>query len=276
MQALHASFGIGALVGPALVGLIGYKPAFQLMALLLISAATIALIHYLSPSAHVDQNDEHSSDSNSCGINKSSSDQGIEMQSRTAAVESTQREAEPRADGDGNNATTVSTDSSGQEVPVIVQVLCFFFFFVYVGIETGFGGWVPTFSLKEHITDDEARAAYLTAVFYGSLAVGRIASVPISLYLSSTSMIRVQLLVSLIGSLAFFFVGSRSYLLAYISCSIFGAGLSALFPLMLVLPIDYGLIMSVYIHSMLVCPGLESDVLLLMFFIGMMPQHPNS
>lgn len=102
---------------------------------------------------------------------------------------------------------------------------------------------MPTFSLKVGIAADESAAAYLTAVFYGSLAVGRIVSVPASMFLSSTSMVRIQLLVSLMGGVAFFFLGQSSYALAYVSCSVFGAGLSALFPLMLVLPIDYGLTM---------------------------------
>lgn len=109
--------------------------------------------------------------------------------------------------------------------------------------QTGFGGWVPTYSLKEGITADKSQAAYLTAVFYGSLAAGRIVSVPLSIYLSSTTMIRIQLLISLVGGLAFFFVGDVSYELAYVSCSVFGAGLSALFPLMLVLPMEYGMVM---------------------------------
>ena len=144
---------------------------------------------------------------------------------------------------DGENPLKQSPVIMATKVPLFVQCLCITFFFVYVGIETGFGGWVPTFSLKEGITDDESRAAYLTAVFYGSLAVGRIVSVPVSIFLSSTSMIRIQLMVSLLGGVLFFFFGQMSYVLAYVSCSIFGAGLSGLFPLMLVLPMDYGLIM---------------------------------
>lgn len=240
MQALHACFGIGALVGPALVGLLGYAMAFRIMALMLVGAAIIVVFKQCS--------------ARNCKLNTIKDEQGkidfgVEMPSDISSGIDSERVDEICEFGDScHDVAVVEQEQSGDsglvtKVPIIVQCLCVTFFFVYVGIETGFGGWVPTFSLKEGITHDESRAAYLTAVFYGSLAVGRIISVPVSIYLSSTSMIRIQLLVSLLGGVSFFLFGRMSYALAYFSCSVFGAGLSGLFPLMLVLPMDYGLTM---------------------------------
>jgi hypothetical protein len=283
MQALHAAFGIGALVGPSLVGLLGYAMGLQLMALMLVGGAGVVVAKRCVMKedkslirSETDSDGTSGSSSGSGSSGSSGSDLGSEIEMAARGDASSDRQAlvvgessdktaaEKDIDTQDNSCTTSTSNTStstttstigtgrpterqgegaARTVPPIVQVLGFMFFFVYVGIETGFGGWVPTFSLWAGVTADESQAAYLTAVFYGALAFGRIASVPLSLYLTASAMIRAQLLVSVIGSFSFFFLGTRSYLWAYVSCSILGAGLSALFPLMLVLPIDYGIIM---------------------------------
>ena len=219
MQALHACFGIGALVGPALVGLLGYAMAFRIMALILVGAAIIVVFKQCT---------DGNCKSNGNGGNNEKIDFGVEMSRnispdiKSGVVDGNfetgriglagGEKVEQEQNCDGENPLKQSPVIMATKVPLFVQCLCITFFFVYVGIETGFGGWVPTFSLKEGITDDESRAAYLTAVFYGSLAVGRIVSVPVSIFLSSTSMIRIQLMVSLLGGVLFFFLARcRTY-----------------------------------------------------------------
>ena len=231
MQALHASFGIGALIGPAFVGLFGYTASFQLLALLLcIAAAIVCLKYFFMKRVEASHNDSSETKGVELGDVKKTTEEIIS----NAANESNMR------DGNCLEASKLDTAVIDRTIPIVVQVLGFLFFFIYVGIETGFGGWIPTFSLKTGVAKTESKAAYLTAVFYGSLAAGRIISVPVSIFFSSTSMIRGQLLISLVGGIVFFFFGSLAYTSIYLSCAILGAGLSGLFPLMLVLPVDYG------------------------------------
>lgn len=134
-----------------------------------------------------------------------------------------------------------SSDSSlmDQLVPYSVRAMITIFFFLYVGIEVGFGGWVPTYALSTGIATNESNAAYLTGLFFGGLALGRIVSVPISLYLSTTTMIRIELLISFVGSVLF--ANSNNYVAACWSSAIFGFGLGSIFPMMLIVANDYSL-----------------------------------
>ena len=54
--------------------------------------------------------------------------------------------------------------------PVILMVLCFV---LYVGSEAGYGGWIYTYAFKLKF-GTEVTAAYWTAAFWGSFAVGRL------------------------------------------------------------------------------------------------------
>jgi FHS family Na+ dependent glucose MFS transporter 1 len=53
------------------------------------------------------------------------------------------------------------------------------FFFLYVGAESGFGGWIATYA-KAMGFGDAAAAAYLTSAFWGALTVGRLLSIPLA------------------------------------------------------------------------------------------------
>lgn len=58
-------------------------------------------------------------------------------------------------------------------------VLIALFFFLYVGAESGFGGWIATYA-KAMGFGDAAVAAYLTSAFWGALTVGRLLSIPLA------------------------------------------------------------------------------------------------
>lgn len=53
------------------------------------------------------------------------------------------------------------------------------FFFLYVGAETSFGGWIYTYAVRTNLATI-TMAAYLTSIFWGSLTVGRLLSVPLA------------------------------------------------------------------------------------------------
>eukprot|EP00971_Amphidinium_carterae_P293066 5818861-Amphidinium_carterae.1 len=47
------------------------------------------------------------------------------------------------------------------------------FLFVYVGLEVTYGGYIDAFAVK-WLKADEAAAAWLTSVYWGSLCAGRL------------------------------------------------------------------------------------------------------
>lgn len=63
--------------------------------------------------------------------------------------------------------------------PVFPVVLVVALFILYVGLETGFGGWVYTYALTLGL-GDTITAAYLTSAFWGSFTVGRLLGVWVS------------------------------------------------------------------------------------------------
>ncbi len=71
------------------------------------------------------------------------------------------------------------------------------FIFLAIAAESGFGSWIYTYALTRKLAD-KVGAAYLTSVFWGSFAVGRLASTLLSLRWSPRRLI----LTSLAGCLA--------------------------------------------------------------------------
>jgi fucose permease len=115
-----------------------------------------------------------------------------------------------------------------------------FFFFVYVGAETGYAGWVPTYSIITHVTANRSKAAYLSAIFWGALTLGRILAVPAAIYFSATTMIRIQLFMIVVAVLASAMFFRISYPVACWICGFIGFALSSIFPVMMTLFSDYG------------------------------------
>jgi fucose permease len=228
IQALHACWGVGALSGPSVVGAFGYVLAFRLFAML--SAIPLVLIIVLR--------------GNSKKLYLTNSDSET-----LRSVVSVFHDAEFN-DADKVTYSEVLTDDSPVKesvsensilVPIIIRVLMAFFFFLYVGIETGFGGWIPTYALDSGIVTQESEASYMASVFYGSLALGRIISIFVAIFFSSTAMIRYHLCVCALGSLLFLFDHNSNASTVYLSAAILGYGLSCIFPVMLVLFTDYGM-----------------------------------
>lgn len=161
MQALHACFGIGALVGPALVGLLGYALGFQIMALLLVGGAVVAAFKQcIADSCGSDLSGESDAAAQITAIEMTGSAvrnpvhaavatngmqpsnagdetyDGIAEQVLAAAralkdvpIESSAAADSVSVDAGSDKAQAVT------KVPMFVQVLCVMFFFVYVGIE---------------------------------------------------------------------------------------------------------------------------------------------
>ena len=83
-------------------------------------------------------------------------------------------------------------------------------------------------------------------MFWAALSLGRLVAIPLAVYLSTTTMMRIQLSLSVIGVGLFAGAAHKSYSLAVGSAVVFGYALSSLFPLGMTIVGDYGFTM--YVH----------------------------
>jgi FHS family Na+ dependent glucose MFS transporter 1 len=126
--------------------------------------------------------------------------------------------------------TNPAISSAVEEKPFsrLLVGLLILFFFLYVGAETGFGGWIFTYSTHLNLAD-ETTAAYITSAFWGALTVGRLLGVPISTWLQPKTIIWVDLIGCLLGiSLVVFFPLSSAVMWA--GAILLGVSMASIFP----------------------------------------------
>ncbi|KAM7432889.1 glucose transmembrane transporter [Porites harrisoni] len=123
------------------------------------------------------------------------------------------------------------------------QIMCITFWtsflvFLYDGMQGSYGGYVYTYAVKSHLRMTSAQGAFLTSVFWGSLALGRLVSIPIALFLSPAIMLLVDLIGCLVSSLLMLiFRASESAL--WMGTSTFGLFMSNVFPTSVALAEQY-------------------------------------
>jgi FHS family Na+ dependent glucose MFS transporter 1 len=102
------------------------------------------------------------------------------------------------------------------------------FFAVYVGAEGTFGGWIFTYAVSLGMAD-RVTAAYLTSVFWGSLTLGRLLSIPLATRFRPSTILLGDLLGCLF-SVALILLFPRSATIVWVGT--FGAGLfmASMFP----------------------------------------------
>ena len=80
-----------------------------------------------------------------------------------------------------------------------IVALAFCFFFVYVGVEVGYGGYLFTYAVEyPDIAISKSQAAWLTSVFWGTFAGGRLLAIFLASRLSPMKL----LVFDLVGSIA--------------------------------------------------------------------------
>ncbi|CAM9597887.1 unnamed protein product, partial [Phaeothamnion confervicola] len=150
------------------------------------------------------------------------------------------------------------------------MLLCLvLFFFVYVGAEVGFAAWVAVVALREGLAG-EAQAAYVASGFWAAVTVGRLLSVPLSLWFSPTLFLFGGVGGSFVGSLALLMFGrvssvrsghrkqsalQESLAFLWICTVVYGLSMSALYPLAMNLPGSLGTALSPKATSALVISG---------------------
>ncbi len=76
----------------------------------------------------------------------------------------------PEKDEIGQNHKRINT-----RLVVLMVIL----FFIYVGVESGFGGWIFTYATQAEIAS-QSGASYMNSLFWGALTLGRLLSVPLA------------------------------------------------------------------------------------------------
>jgi hypothetical protein len=158
MQAAHANFGLGGIVGPFLVGYLKYKLAFALLGCTSCFTLILTLLQMLydhsmmatrtTSSVNYDNleddnqaaivtRQESSSTTSNEQLNEDNNG-GVEM---SLCVNSDLNDIS--SNGGGGKKVAAALDPAVLHPPFVLKLLLSSFFFIYVGIEIGYGGtWV--------------------------------------------------------------------------------------------------------------------------------------
>ena len=107
-------------------------------------------------------------------------------------------------------------------------VLIALFLFLYLGAEVGFAGWIFTYTIELKLSE-ATTAAYLTSLFWGSLTLGRMLTIPVAVRFRP----RFILMGSLAGcllSLGLMLLKSGSFAAILIGTAGLGLSMAAIFP----------------------------------------------
>ncbi|CAH1266428.1 MFSD4A [Branchiostoma lanceolatum] len=118
---------------------------------------------------------------------------------------------------------------AGKLRTIVVTVLTATLLFLFDGIQAAFAGWIYAYAVISKIDLGSKYAAYLTGAFWGSLALGRLVSIPIATKLQPPAM----LMCNLVGCLAAILVIQgmpHSPIALYAGAMTFGFFLSSIYP----------------------------------------------
>lgn len=260
MQTMHACFAIGALIGPALVGKYQFSTAFLSISMSsLLPLLGILCMNLFCAQNIISKKDTEEENENDLSIEASLNGDGdsafgkelggkryrlVDNSDVEDDVSSAENESSDcKRSSESNSIAAKCVLKVDKSVPLFVKLIIFIFYFLYVGTESGFSGWISMYSLNMKITSNDSAAAYLCSYFWTGLTIGRLLAIPQSLCLSASAMIRFQLLISLAGSICFWYLPTASYLVTGIISFLFGFALSSIFPLMMIIVADYGFVM---------------------------------
>ena len=216
LHIIHAGFAFGALAGAPLLHLVGFSTAYYICA---------GLFVLLSIVIHLPGQPEKPED--------------------------------PPEDGAIHEASNQSKCSRicNQRMRVVCCVGALLL--LYVGVEQGFGGLVYTMSFDEryaNMTDGESTS--VNTVFWGSMAVGRLASSPISVYFNMRG---VQMVVA---GLTIMSIASVSYLVfpdtqfsSWVGAVLMGLGQAPIFPASVAAVEDAVTLSGAYATIVMLCSG---------------------
>ncbi|XP_033645915.1 major facilitator superfamily domain-containing protein 4A-like [Asterias rubens] len=122
---------------------------------------------------------------------------------------------------------------------ISVTFLSSLLLFLYDGLQAAYGGFIFAYAMKNQAIELSATdSAYITSVYWGSFALGRLVSIPVSTKLSPGAMLMCNLL-GCFGALTLLLCMRDNYVVVYIASSIFGLSLSSVYPTVIALAEQY-------------------------------------
>jgi FHS family Na+ dependent glucose MFS transporter 1 len=125
-------------------------------------------------------------------------------------------------------AHNTSTTNNHQKNPRFLYFLMLFFF-VYPAFESGFGGWIFTYTIAMKL-GDPAAAAYLTSIFWGTLTFGRFLAILLAIRFRPRTILTSNLIGIFFG-LATILLWPYSKTALWIGTAIFGTSIASIFPM---------------------------------------------
>jgi len=158
------------------------------------------------------------------------------------------------------NESVSRSERSEIDPTIRSQVICISFwiaFMVFIsdGLQGSFGSYIYTYAVKSGIGISPDDAAYLNSLFWGSLALGRLLAIFVSMYVSP----KIMLLVDITGCLAsiiVMFVLRHKIISLWIGTATFGLCLSNIFPTSVSMAESYFRLTGTITCIFVVCSGL--------------------
>ena len=141
--------------------------------------------------------------------------------------------------GCSNHISSSSSDQKdtikeeGRKFRCKVLGLLFLFFLVYVGVEVTFGVYIYTFAIHCVNHYSKTTATALNSLFWGTFALGRFLSIPLSKWCSPGKLIKADLFGTFVAAVTlacFPLYAKKADFLLWIAVSVYGISMASIFP----------------------------------------------
>jgi|MDTB01.2.fsa_nt_gb FHS family Na+ dependent glucose MFS transporter 1 len=249
MQALHAFFGLGAVIGPALVGALGYEMCFVILG----ASSMVPVMLYpfcisLKRQAIAQQKSQlERGDTLRLGAGDNEEGDGGNGSHSLLHSDKEDAKSDPqslRVVEEGDDGTPGRGQKGERQplmpLPMAIRLLVVAFFVFYVGSESGYGGWISSYVLRRGVVDTKNQAAFVASVYWGGLTAGRLLAIPVAIVLSTSTHLKAQLVQTVVGVALCLTILDNSYSSACVASAVYSFALSSIFPLALTVVQDYG------------------------------------
>jgi fucose permease len=127
----------------------------------------------------------------------------------------------------------VSAENPAKKTNYLLIGMMVFFFALYVGSEVSFGGWVYTYAVAMKLMNTTT-AALMTSLFWGSLTLGRLLSIPIAAKYKLSSVVFLDV-AGVLVSVGLILLWPKSEAIIWVGTFGTGFAMASIFPTMLAL-----------------------------------------
>ena len=121
-------------------------------------------------------------------------------------------------------------DAPGRLPPLLLGIIVLFFI-LYAGSEQSLGGWIHTYGVRQNGME-EVTASYLTSLFWGAIALGRLLAIPLAQRFQAKYLVLVQTFGTAIVYVMMMLF-PHVELVTWLGAGLAGLLMSSIFPLML-------------------------------------------